>query len=639
MFGSSPFRNTTVVDEEVDIIFVSDMFAEDYRGGAELTSEALIAACPFRIGKIKSCDVTVEVLEKLHQKFWIFGNFSHMATELIPTIVANLDYSILEYDYKYCKYRSPQKHHAAEGKECDCQNELSGKMISAFYYGAKSLWWMSEGQMDHYHSLFPFLEERDNVVLSSVFGDTFWLSLKLLREKYVDVERKGWIVLGSTSWIKGADAAEAWCKENNKDYEVVWDISYEEVLEKLAQAEGFVYLPQGDDTCPRMVIEAKLLGRELHINDYVQHASEIWFDTDDMEDTEAYLYAARERFWNGIKHSMNWYPALSGYTTVRNCISQKYPYEASIQSMLDLCDEVIVADGGSTDGTWEKLEAWAATEEKLKVFKNVQNWEHPRFAVFDGKQKAYARKQCAGQFCWQQDSDEIIHENDYEKVRSLLKSFPSQVDLVSLPVVEFWGGPEKIRMDVNPWKWRLSRNEPHITHGIPLQFRKTDIAGNEYALPGTDGCDYIHSETGEVIAHANFYNGDAHNLRMHAAGGNDKAFEMYEEWFGRNVEMLPGVYHYSWYDLGRKIRTYRDYWSKHWQSLYDINQEDIPENNMFFDKAWKDVTETEIDELASALREKMGGWVFHERVDFSKPTKYLNLEIKHPAVMKEFLSE
>ena len=153
----------------------------------------------------------------------------------------------------------PEKHLTAEGEKCNCHNDMRGKMISAFYYGAKSLWWMSERQMEKYHSMFPFLAERDNVVLSSVFDDKFWLTLKILKERYGDSERKGWIVLGSTSWIKGAEDAEQWCKDNDKEYEVLWDVAYEIVLEKLGQAEGFVYLPRGGDTCPRMVIEAKLL--------------------------------------------------------------------------------------------------------------------------------------------------------------------------------------------------------------------------------------------------------------------------------------------------------------------------------------------------------------------------------------------
>jgi len=581
----------------------------------------------------------LEILESGYEKYWVFGNFSNMDMNLIPSIVGNLNYSILEYDYKYCKYRSPDKHYAAESHMCNCHNEMHGKMISAFYYGAQSLWWMSEKQQEIYFKVFPFLEEKNNTVLSSVFDHNFFLTVKLLNEKYSSHERKGWIVLGSTSWVKGAESAEQWCKENNKDYEVVWNLPYEEVLERLAQAEGFVYLPAGGDTCPRMVIEAKMLGCKLHLNDNVQHKDEIWFNTDDAFDTEAYLYAARETFWKGIKHSMDWRPSLSGYTTTKDCISQKYPYEASITSMLGFCDEVIVVDGGSTDGTWEKLEEWSKTEERLKVFKNEKDWNHPRHAVFDGTQKAHARSLCNGDFCWQQDSDEVVHENDYEKIFNLIKSFPTQVDLVCLPVVEYWGSEEKVRMDVTPWKWRISRNKNHITHGIPANFRKYDEDNNLYAAMGTDGCDYIDNDTGEVIAHASFYHTDAHNLRIHAMAGNKEAFEKYQEWFGRNIELLPSVHHYSWFDLGRKIRTYKNYWSKHWLSLYNITQEDIPENNMFFDKAWKDVTEEEIDNLAQELKEKMGGWVFHERVDFSKPTQHLELDISHPTCIKEYLGE
>ena len=90
-------------------------------------------------------------------------------------------------------------------------------------------------------------------------------------------DRKGWLVLGSNSWVKGAGTAEQYCKDNGLDYEVVWNLPYQELLRKLSQAEGFVYLPSGWDTCPRMVIEAKLLGCQLIINDNVQHAREDWF--------------------------------------------------------------------------------------------------------------------------------------------------------------------------------------------------------------------------------------------------------------------------------------------------------------------------------------------------------------------------
>ena len=152
----------------------------------------------------------------------------------------------------------------------------------------------------------------------------------------------------------------------------------------------------------------------------------------------------------------------------------------------------------------------------------------------------------------------------------MLQQFPKHVDLVSLPVIEYWGGYEKIRMDVTPWKWRLSRNNPKITHGVPghLIIKTED---DEYAAPGTDGCDYIFKDSRELVPHANFYGPDAHGARAAAVNGNKSAYDVYADWFKRNIDLLPAVRHYSWFDLERKIRVYRDYWSSHWRSLYNID--------------------------------------------------------------------
>jgi glycosyltransferase involved in cell wall biosynthesis len=609
------------------------MFVEDYVGGAELTTEALIESSPFEVQKILAREVTVELLEQGHKKFWVFGNYSSLNAELIPTIIANLDYAVLEYDYKYCKYRSPEKHKHSEDTECDCHDQIHGKMISAFYYGAKSLWWMSEAQEAHYQKLFPFLLERESVVLSSVFNDEFFASVKLLREKYKDIEKKGWIVLGSNSWIKGAKESEQYCSRNGLDYEIVWDLPYDQTLEKLAQAEGFVYLPEGMDTCPRMTIEAKLLGCKLALNDFVQHKNEIWFDTEDQFDTEAYLYASRQRFWNSIKHAMEWCPTISGYTTTKDCIKQGYPWKQCIQSMLGFAEEVVVLDGGSTDGTWEELQEWSKNEPKLKADQLKRDWDHKRHAVFDGAQKAEARRLCTHDFLWQMDADEVVHEEDYEKIVGLCRNFPDQADVVSLPVIEYWGSAEKVRCDINPWKWRLTRNKEYITHGIPQDLRKTDADGNLYAAMGTDGCDYVHSESGERIPHASFYTQEADSARNHALLGNSEALKAYQAWYQNVVDLLPGVHHYSWFDLERKIKTYKNYWQKHWESLYDISQEDTAENNMFFEKPWMNVSDKDIASLANDLKQKMGGWIFHSRVDFNKPTPHIQLKREQPKVM------
>ena len=637
---NSPFNNQSPqvqIPDECQVVFVSDMFVENYVGGAELTSEALITSSPFVVHKLHSKDVNIQTLEQGHNKFWIFGNFSSMDLNLIPTIVANINYSIVEYDYKFCRYRSPEKHKSAENKDCDCSEQIYGKMISAFFEGAQSLWWMSEKQMAIHHSKFPFLAKKENTVLSSVFDESFFALTKILKEENKDKKKNNWIIMGSNSWIKGVDDAEEYCKKNNLSYEIVWNIPYEECLKKLAEAKGLVFLPKGSDTCPRLVIEAKLLGCELILNENVQHKDEEWFSSDDLIDTESYLYAARDRFWNAIKQTVEFKATLSGYTTTKDCIEQNYPWRECIKSLLGFCDEVVVVDGGSKDGTWEELQEWSKNESKLVAHQEVRDWNHERFAVFDGLQKAVARSICTGDFCWQQDCDEVVHEKDYAKVREICNNFPNTMDLIAMPVVEFWGGPEKVRADIFPWKWRLSRNKPYITHGIPGHLRKFDESGHVYSSPGSDGCDYIRSDNFQIIPCGNFYTQDVDNVRQQV-NVNPDAKTAYQNWMNQIVDAFPTVYHFSWWDLERKIKTYRDYWSSHWKSLYNESREDSVENNMMFDHKWSDVTDEMIKERAQLMKDKLGGWIWHQKWDGKETTAHIECNTELPKVIKNWIN-
>jgi len=638
---NSPFekQDLTSIPDDADIVFVSDLFSSDHLGGAELTTDAIIDSSPYSVFRLHSKDVNETTLQQGMNKFWIFGNFVGMNQNILPTIISNMTYSIVEYDYKYCKYRSHEKHQEIEGNRCNCHNEMHGKMVSAFYFGAKSLWWMSEKQMKIYHDLFPFLSAKKNTVLSSVFDENFFRYTSTLAHEAKDVEKNGWIVVDSTSWIKGTQKAVSHCENAGLDYEVIGGLSYPDLLKKLSVAEGLVFLPLGSDTCPRLVLEAKMLGCNLILNDNVQNASEEWFSCGDNEIFLNHLYSARERFWTGIRECIEYKPTLSGYTTTMNCIEQNYPFDASIKSLVSFCDQVIVVDGGSTDGTWERLQEISSEFENVIIHQQIRDWSHSRFAVFDGLQKALARAMCTGEFCWQQDVDEVVHEDDYEKIKSLANQLPNNVDLVALPVVEFWGNKGKVRIDVNPWKWRLSRNRPYITHGIPASLRKFDNDGNLYSSPGTDGCDYIRGDTYEPIPFMNFYTDEAHNIRSRALSGDEESIKNYSNWMSNVSNALPGVYHYSWFDITRKIKTYRDYWSKHWQSLYDVRQEDIPENNMFFDSAWSDISDDEINELSEKLSEEMGGWIFHEKIDFSNKTPHISLSGNHPKIIQEWIDK
>jgi hypothetical protein len=124
--------------------------------------------------------------------------------------------------------------------------------------------------------------------------------------------------------------------------------------------------------------------------------------------------------------------------------------------------------------------------------------------LYDGQLKAISRSKCTGDVLWQSDIDEIVHEDDFEKIIHLANQLPNDVDVITLPLIEFWGSKNKIRVDVLPWKWRLSKNNPNITHGVPKSHQRFDEQGLMYSL-GSDGTDYIYKDTNEPVIVATFY--------------------------------------------------------------------------------------------------------------------------------------
>ena len=107
MFNSSEFDQDVLIPPDCDVVFVADMFEEDYAGGAEITTQAIIDSAPsyVRIHKIKCSQVSEKTIESGYNKYWVFGNFSNLDFNLLPLLVKNVKYSVLEYDYKFCKYR------------------------------------------------------------------------------------------------------------------------------------------------------------------------------------------------------------------------------------------------------------------------------------------------------------------------------------------------------------------------------------------------------------------------------------------------------------------------------------------------------------------------------------------------------
>ena len=291
--------------------FVADAFAHQVRGGAELTTHALIEAAKNRndVWMAPCTEITEQNLIDLYREdkiknqktHLIFGNFSTLDARMLPYIIQNFDYSVIEYDYKFCQYRSPEKHFASEDQECDCHESGLGKAVLMFYTAAKHVFFMSELQRQVYADRFSDWAMNNTSVLSSVFSQSEWRTLENAITLQKGVVRKDmWAYQRSTSWIKGSEDAEEWAYGQGCKYDPCGFTGLDtmEMYNFLSGVKGLVALPRGGDTCPRMVIEAKLLGCELHINENVQHANEGWFANGTYDSIKEYLQSRTEVFWN-----------------------------------------------------------------------------------------------------------------------------------------------------------------------------------------------------------------------------------------------------------------------------------------------------------------------------------------------------
>lgn len=304
---------------------------------------------------------------------------------------------------------------------------------------------------------------------------------------------------------------------------------------------------------------------------------------------------------------------ISGYTTSLNCIEMEYPIELCIKSLLPFCSEVIVVDGGSTDGTVELLNKMSAADPRIKVFVEPVDFSNPRWAIHqDGYLKQKARSKCTGTYCWQTDSDEVVDPSSYDKIQFLPEILKhTGRELVMLPMCEFWGSFDLIRADFMSWKNRFSVNAPHIVHGIPAKARAVDSNGHEYPKPfESDTCNYIDTRTGEDVAAAIPIGIGVDEYSSHT-------YDQRKEWFMSRLDLLPHVLHVSWLSFERKIAHYKKFWQRFHASMYNLVIEDNAATNVMFDKPWSEVTEADIRERARELAE-IGPRSFHQKINREK---------------------
>lgn len=110
---------------------------------------------------------------------------------------------------------------------------------------------------------------------------------------------------------------------------------------------------------------------------------------------------------------------LAGAVCIRNGDELDFCWREAVLSLLPICDEVVICDGESTDGTQEVIRDWMTREPKINLC--VWPWPNPAGDPdFWVKWLNYAREHIRSEWHLQLDADEILHEKCYQEVRNFV---------------------------------------------------------------------------------------------------------------------------------------------------------------------------------------------------------------------------
>ena len=322
--------------------------------------------------------------------------------------------------------------------------------------------------------------------------------------------------------------------------------------------------------------------------------------------------------------------AISAYGIILNGFEQELPFQAAIDSHVDMADEVVVLDGGSEDGTWEHLQERYGSNPKVKLVQS--EWDFSQPTMF-GIQKTKARRECTGDWLWQFDMDEVIHEKDIPKIREVIESRPGE-DMFTFGCITFFDGDDA--MDItgeNPIKWRLTKNLPWLSHGVVDWARKYTEDGTLYMdKRDSDACEYIREEDGALASTLIRDNLVLNPGLVHFRDVVQKAWKegnsidyrgQYQFFVNEMLDNVPCVYHYSWINIERKIKRQTPFWDRMW---LNYSGDGKPQTNSRWvkDKGKDEVTEEDLQKVVTDFR--------------SKPVIALH-DISHPKYVKEWLEE
>ena len=134
---------------------------------------------------------------------------------------------------------------------------------------------------------------------------------------------------------------------------------------------------------------------------------------------------------------------VSGFTFLRNGQKLGYPFVESIRSVLPIVDEFVVALGPCEDDTEARLRAIG--DPRLRIIHTTWNEGIRPAPGYKGfvyaQQKSIALFNCTGDWAFYLEGDEVVHEQDLERIRGSMERHLDnpKVEALAFDYLHFYG--------------------------------------------------------------------------------------------------------------------------------------------------------------------------------------------------------
>ncbi|RME89635.1 MAG: glycosyltransferase family 2 protein [Candidatus Hydrogenedentota bacterium] len=168
---------------------------------------------------------------------------------------------------------------------------------------------------------------------------------------------------------------------------------------------------------------------------------------------------------------------VSGFTFIRNAIKFDYPIREAIESILPLCDEVVVAVGKSEDDTLKLIQSIPSDKIRIVETQWDESLREGGAVLASETNKAFDAISDKSDWAFYIQGDEVIHEKDYPAILEAMETYlpDKKVEGLLFRYLHFYGSYDYIG-DSRRWyrrEVRIIRNDKSIRSWKDAQgFRK-----------------------------------------------------------------------------------------------------------------------------------------------------------------------